>query len=59
MDFLMEHYLIISGAILTIIWLIVSATSTKKDDKIFWLVYDRLKEIMPMLPKLRKKDEKK
>jgi len=59
MDFLMEHYLIISGAIVTIIWLIVSATSTKKDDKIFWLVYDRLKEIMPMLPKLRKKDEKK
>ena len=59
MDFLMEHYLIISGAILTIIWLIVSATSTKKDDKIFWLVYDRLKEIMPMLPKLRQKDEKK
>jgi|TARA_B110000879_G_scaffold118492_1_gene157421 hypothetical protein len=59
MDFLMENYLIISGAILTIIWLIVSATSTKKDDKIFWLVYDRLKEIMPMLPKLRKKDEKK
>mgnify|MGYP006141372753 FL=1 len=59
MDFLMEHYLIISGAILTIIWLIVSATSTKKDDKIFWLVYDRLKEIMPMLPKLRRKDEKK
>ena len=59
MDFLMEHYLIISGALVTIIWLIVSATSTKKDDKIFWLVYDRLKEIMPMLPKLRKKDEKK
>jgi hypothetical protein len=59
MDFLMENYLIISGAILTIIWLIVSATSTKKDDKIFWLVYDRLKEIMPMLPKLRRKDEKK
>ncbi len=59
MDFLMENYLIISGAILTIIWLIVSATSTKKDDKIFWLVYDRLKEIMPMLPKLRKQDEKK
>ena len=59
MDFLMENYLIISGAILTIIWLIVSATSTKKDDKIFWLVYDRLKEIMPLLPKLRRKDEKK
>tara|TARA_B110000259_G_scaffold89723_1_gene104287 strand:- start:2981 stop:3160 length:180 start_codon:yes stop_codon:yes gene_type:complete len=59
MDFLMENYLIISGAIVTIIWLIVSATSTKKDDKIFWLVYDRLKEIMPMLPKLRRKDEKK
>lgn len=59
MDFLMEHYLIISGALVTIIWLIVSATSTKKDDKIFWLVYDRLKEIMPALPKLKRKDEKK
>jgi hypothetical protein len=59
MDFLMEHYLIISGALVTIIWLIVSATSTKKDDKIFWLIYDRLKEIMPMLPKLKRKDEKK
>jgi len=59
MDFLMEHYLIISGALVTIIWLIVSATSTKKDDKIFWLIYDRLKEIMPQLPKLKRKDEKK
>jgi len=59
MDFLMEHYLIISGALVTIIWLIVSATSTKKDDKIFWLIYDRLKEIMPLLPKLKRKDEKK
>lgn len=59
MDFLIEHYLIISAAIVTIIWLIVSATSTKKDDKIFWLVYDRLKEIMPMLPKLKRKNEKK
>jgi len=57
MEFLSDNYLLITGAVVTVIWVIVSATSTRKDDAIFFRIYSKLRAVLPTLPDLKQKKD--
>lgn len=57
LDWIMDNWLIILGAIITITYVIITVTPTKKDDTVFWRFYSSVKAILPDLPSLKKKDD--
>ena len=55
-DWVTTNWMVSLGAALSIVYVIVTVTPSKKDDTIFWRYYSKLKMILPGLPNLKKKD---
>jgi len=50
------NWMVSLGAGVSIAYIIVTVTPTKKDDTVFWKYYSKLKAILPTLPNFKKDD---